>query len=266
MCSQLGFYLIVTVKQAFLLLGPQHTQSQLCSTPTDPALSYCRHQSAGHQANQMSPKPNLALAAEAANPEARNLSPARNPQPSNPARTRGSKVKNVGPPTRPTASRPLDPDTNTPGWGGWTEFCTRSLGLARGGTIGNTSHLSRNAPLSSSPEKNIEVQASDSASILSAEPCGTTKLFISVVNHTTKLTRPPSMMVPTRCPAKQTNKNTAHQTARTRPQPLFFAPRVAEPRTRHVLERCSEKKRGPGLVSLRRGFLESAAHTFPPYT
>ena len=93
MCSRLGFYVIVTVKQAFLLLGPQHTQSQLNSTPTDPALSYCRHQSAGHQANQMSPKPNLALAAEAANPEARNLSPARNPQPSNPARTRGSKVE-----------------------------------------------------------------------------------------------------------------------------------------------------------------------------
>ena len=55
------------------------------------------------------------------------------------------------------------------------------------------------------------------------------------------------MMVPMRCPAKQTNKNTAHQTARTRPQPLFFAPRVAEPGTRHVLERCSEKKEDPAL-------------------
>ena len=51
------------------------------------------------------------------------------------------------------------------------------------------------------------------------------------------------MTVPMRCPAKQTNKNTAHHTARTRPQPLFFAPRVAEPGTRHVLERCSEKKK-----------------------
>ena len=169
-------------QQAFLLLGPQHTQSQLSSTPTDPALSYCRHQSAGHQANQMSPKPNLALAAEAANPEARNLSPARNPQPSNPARTRGSKVE-----TSDLRLGRLLPalwilTRRLRAGGGWTEFCTRSLGLARGGTIGNTSHLSRNAPLSSSPEKNIEVQASDSASIPSAEPCGTTKLFISVVN------------------------------------------------------------------------------------